>query len=67
MSNNDNNNDNIVNVNFKPHTRKELAALYHDLEAVVYKHTGQVTFAGVIGVLEMLKHTVLHTEIQDDA
>ena len=56
---------NVIEVDFKPLAFKELAALYVELKDVVYKYQGEVPFAGVIGVLEMLKHTLTHTELED--
>lgn len=56
--------ENIVPVDFRPRAHKELAALYAELLDVVYKYSGEVPYAGVIGILEMLKHTLLHTELE---
>lgn len=57
--------DNVVKVDFKPLAHKELSALYVELKDVVYRYSGEVPYAGVIGVIELLKHTLLHTELED--
>ena len=58
--------ENVIQVNFKPLAHKELAALYAELKDVVYKYQGEVPYAGVLGVIELLKHTLLHTELADE-